>query len=335
MSVATRGSSPGDQLPQPRHRRRPARGRPPGGRRRRRALLTVSSTPRPSRPRRSPSAASRLPAGRDQPFRHEPRRPRLRRAAAPPRGAAQSGPRAPGRAAGPAGAGPRDRPAAQPARGSLLGTHHDRARYPGPDRPTKSGIDALPAQLGRTRCCAAALGDVQIDPRGAELLFQIITKRDERLDPDRDQPSVQLNGAACSATPGWSPQSLTGPPSTRTSSRPASIPVGCAPAGLGGLTQPRLECQAIAKMATIARAPARRRLAACASSTSESGRHPPWESMCAQAAMIWCRHSAHPHRTSGGGTQTRQGCRTLCSTVTSAAASARWAASLVLAFGSY
>ena len=50
---------------------------------------------------------------------------------------------------------------------------------PGPDRPTKSGIDALPAQLGRTRCCAAALGDVQIDPRGAELLFQIITKRDE------------------------------------------------------------------------------------------------------------------------------------------------------------
>jgi hypothetical protein len=53
------------------------------------------------------------------------------------------------------------------------------ARYPGPDRPTKSGIDALPGQLGRTRSCAAALGDVQIDPRGAELLFQIITKRAE------------------------------------------------------------------------------------------------------------------------------------------------------------
>ncbi len=60
-------------------------------------------------------------------------------------------------------------------RGSLLGTH----QVPGPDRPAKSRIDALPAQLGRTRCCAAALGDVQIDPRGAELLFQIITKRDE------------------------------------------------------------------------------------------------------------------------------------------------------------
>jgi hypothetical protein len=119
--------------------------------RRRRALLTASSTPRPSRPRRSPSADSRLPAGRDQPFRREPRRPRLRRAAAPPRGAAQSGPRAPGRAAGPAGAGPRDRPAAQPARGSLLGTHQDRARYPGPDRPTKSGIDALPAQPAAAR----------------------------------------------------------------------------------------------------------------------------------------------------------------------------------------
>lgn len=33
--------------------------------------------------------------------------------------------------------------------------------------------------------------------------------------------------------------------------------------GLGGLTQPRLECHAIAMMATIALAPARRRLAAC------------------------------------------------------------------------
>ena len=33
--------------------------------------------------------------------------------------------------------------------------------------------------------------------------------------------------------------------------------------GLGGLTQPRLECRAIAMMATIALALARRRLAAC------------------------------------------------------------------------
>jgi hypothetical protein len=50
---------------------------------------------------------------------------------------------------------------------------------PGPDRPTKSGIDALPSSSAVPRCCAAALGYVQIDPRGAELLFQTITERDE------------------------------------------------------------------------------------------------------------------------------------------------------------
>ena len=45
--------------------------------------------------------------------------------------------------------------------------------------------------------------------------------------------------------------------------------------GLGGLTQPRLECHAIAMMATTALALARRRLAARVSSSSEHGRHPP------------------------------------------------------------
>jgi len=36
-----------------------------------------------------------------------------------------------------------------------------------------------PSSSAVPRCCAAALGYVQIDPRGAELLFQIITERDE------------------------------------------------------------------------------------------------------------------------------------------------------------
>ncbi len=170
---------PRDPLPQPSHRCPPARGRPPRGRRRRRALLTASSTPRPSRTRRSPSAGSRLPAGRDQPYRHEPVRPRLRCAAAPPRGAAQSGPREPGRAAGPAGARPRDRPAAQPAGGNLLRTHQERRRYPGPDRPAKSGIDALPEQLGRTPLLRGSSRLRADRPCGAERLFQIITERDE------------------------------------------------------------------------------------------------------------------------------------------------------------
>jgi hypothetical protein len=166
-----------NQLLQPGHRCLPARRRPPRCRRRRRALLTASSTkafpdaaipfcwqPASCRPR------SAIPA------RTSPTATSVRCCATP--GAAQSGPREPGRAAGPAGAWPRDRPAAQPAGGSLLGTHQERHPVPGPDGPTKSGIDALPEQLG-PRCRAAALGYVQIDPRGAELLFQIITERDE------------------------------------------------------------------------------------------------------------------------------------------------------------
>ena len=36
-----------------------------------------------------------------------------------------------------------------------------------------------PSSSAVPRCCAAALGYGQIDPRGAELLFQIITERDE------------------------------------------------------------------------------------------------------------------------------------------------------------
>src|SRR5215468_1480746 len=106
--------------------------------------------------------------------------------------------------------------------------------------------------------------------------------------------------------------------------------------GLGGLTRPRLECQAIAMMATIALAPARRRLAARVSSSSESGRHPPWHPMCAQAAMIWCSHSTRPHRTSGGGgTRPARDAERSAGLLPAAAASERRTASLVLAFGSY
>jgi hypothetical protein len=177
-----------------------------------------------------PSAGSRLPAGRDQPYQHEPRRPRLRRAAAPPRGAAQSGPREPGRAAGPAGTGPRDRPAAQPAGGSLPGTHQE--RRPGTrDRAGRRSPASTPSPSSSAvpRCCAAALGDVQIDLRRRTAVPDHHRAGRTRLDPDRDQPFVQMNGAACSAAAGWSPQSLTGSPSTRTSSRPAPSPTGCAP----------------------------------------------------------------------------------------------------------
>ena len=180
ISVGALGSGPRDRLPQPRHRRLPARRRPPGGRRRRRALLTASSTPRPSRPWRSPSAGSRLPAGRDQPFRREPRLPRLRCGAAPPGGAAQSGPRAPGRAAGPAGAGPRGRPAAQPAREPSRNARGPRP-VPGTgpadevrhQRPRSSAVPAAARQLSATcrstraapNCCSRSSPSETNTPR--------------------------------------------------------------------------------------------------------------------------------------------------------------------------
>ena len=47
--------------------------------------------------------------------------------------------------------------------------------------PTNAPYPASwPATAAWTCCCLDELGYVQIDPRGAELLFQIITEREER-----------------------------------------------------------------------------------------------------------------------------------------------------------
>jgi hypothetical protein len=74
------------------------------------------------------------------------------------------------------------------------------------------------------------LGYVQVDPRAAELLFQIITRtRGTLLDRHRVKPAVQVNGAPSYPTPAWSPRSSTGSPSTPTSSRPAPTATGSAP----------------------------------------------------------------------------------------------------------
>jgi hypothetical protein len=48
------------------------------------------------------------------------------------------------------------------------------------------------------------LGCVQIDPRGAELLFQIITEREERASIGLASNLPFSNGARCSPTRGWS-----------------------------------------------------------------------------------------------------------------------------------
>ena len=78
--------------------------------------------------------------------------------------------------------------------------------------------------------CLDELGYLQIGPRGAELLFQIITEREERASIAIATTLPFLNGAACSPTRGSPPRSLTASPSTHTSSRPAPSPTDCAPA---------------------------------------------------------------------------------------------------------
>ena len=77
--------------------------------------------------------------------------------------------------------------------------------------------------------CLDELGYVQVDPRGAELLFQIITEREERASIAIGTNLPFSEWAPSSPTPAWSPRSSTGSPSTPTSSRPAPSPTGSAP----------------------------------------------------------------------------------------------------------
>ncbi len=78
--------------------------------------------------------------------------------------------------------------------------------------------------------CLDELGYVQIDPRGVELLFQIITEREERASIAIATNLPSANGALCSPTRASSPPSLTASPSTPTSSKPALSPIDYAPA---------------------------------------------------------------------------------------------------------
>ena len=60
-----------------------------------------------------------------------------------------------------------------------------------------------------------------LDPRGAELLFQIITAREERAFDRLRLQRPSPNGATPSPTPDWLLPLSTGSPSTPTSSKPA------------------------------------------------------------------------------------------------------------------
>jgi DNA replication protein DnaC len=77
--------------------------------------------------------------------------------------------------------------------------------------------------------CLDELGYVGLDARGAELLFQIITERDERasIATARNLPFSEWGSII--PDPRLVAASSTGSPSTPTSSRPAPSPTGCAP----------------------------------------------------------------------------------------------------------
>jgi DNA replication protein DnaC len=93
-------------------------------------------------------------------------------------------------------------------------------------------LSRVVARYGRLDLlCLDELGYVQIDPRGAELLFQIITEREERASVAiATNLPFSINGAPSSPIPASSPPSSTASPSTPTSSRPAPSPTDYAPA---------------------------------------------------------------------------------------------------------
>ena len=96
--------------------------------------------------------------------------------------------------------------------------------------------------------CLDELGYVQIDPRGAELLFQIITEREERASIAIATTCPSVSGAPSSPTPASSPPSSTASPSTPTSWKLAHSPTDCAPArppvAADGPVDTRLSAQA-------------------------------------------------------------------------------------------
>ena len=78
------------------------------------------------------------------------------------------------------------------------------------------------ARYGRVDLlCLDELGYMELDRRGAELLFQVLTEREERP-PSRSPPTNRSPaGPRPSPTPGSAPPSSTDSPSAATSSKPA------------------------------------------------------------------------------------------------------------------
>jgi hypothetical protein len=92
-------------------------------------------------------------------------------------------------------------------------------------------LSRVVARYGRLDLlCLDELGYVQIDPRGAELLFQIITEREERASIAIATNLPFSEWGAVFPDPRLVAAIVDRSPSTPTSSRPAPSPTGDAPA---------------------------------------------------------------------------------------------------------
>jgi hypothetical protein len=86
------------------------------------------------------------------------------------------------------------------------------------------------ARYGRVDLlCLDELGYLELDRRGAELLFQVFTEREERASIAIASNAAFSEWTATFTDPRLCAGSWTGSPSTRTSSRPVPTPTGCAP----------------------------------------------------------------------------------------------------------
>ena len=93
-------------------------------------------------------------------------------------------------------------------------------------------LSRVVARYGRLDLlCLDELGYPELDQRGAELLFQVLTEREERASVAVASNAPSRSGARPSPLPGLPLRSSTASPSALTSSRPAASPTACASRG--------------------------------------------------------------------------------------------------------
>jgi IstB-like ATP binding protein len=100
------------------------------------------------------------------------------------------------------------------------------------------------ARYGRVDLlCIDELGYMELDRRGAELLFQVLTEREEKASVAIASNEASAAGPRPSPTRGCAPRSSTGSPSAATSSKPAPTPTASPTARPRTTTPPRPTAQ--------------------------------------------------------------------------------------------